>query len=217
MSVTFQAPAGVTQGSTVILRDGSSVTVDANGNVTVPANATVGLIDAGFLITGSSLATSAGIAFSQIAKMLANRVLTSAALALGSTNTRIANGACDYQIGAAAGGVNTYKKCAAVAAGTILPVGTIPINTWGIYLVSTNAADSKTVTAGAANYTTGYATEAAAIAALPATPSTDAPLGYVTVQTHTGTTFVAGTDALTAGTGGNVANATNYYNAGLAY
>lgn len=56
-----------------------------------------------------------------------------------------------------------------------------------------------------------YATEAAAIAALTAPAATDTVLGYVTIQAHA-SGYTAGTDALTAGTGGNVATATTYYN-----
>jgi hypothetical protein len=56
------------------------------------------------------------------------------------------------------------------------------------------------------------ATEAAAIAALTAlTPTGDVVVGYVAIQTKTGTTWVAGTDALQGGTGGNISNDTNYY------
>lgn len=57
----------------------------------------------------------------------------------------------------------------------------------------------------------GYASEALAIAALVAPAATDTVVGYVTVQAHA-SGFTAGTDALTTGTGGNVATATTYYN-----
>lgn len=56
-----------------------------------------------------------------------------------------------------------------------------------------------------------YASEALAIAALPAPAATDTPVGYVTIQAHA-SGFTAGTDALTTGTGGNVCTATTYYN-----
>ena len=131
--------------------------------------------------------------------------LTTCTLSRGSTDTKIQTSIVQYFIK----GLN-YQK-AAVAAGTTLAAGTIPIDKWGLYLVSVNAAGTITTTPAAANFTTGYATEAAAIAALPTTPSNDASLGYFTVQTKTGTTFVGGTDALNGGASGNVANATNYY------
>lgn len=57
----------------------------------------------------------------------------------------------------------------------------------------------------------GYASEAAAIAALAAPATTDTVLGYFTMQAHA-SGFTAGTDALATGTGGNVALATTYYN-----
>ena len=99
------------------------------------------------------------------------------------------------------------------------------VNTWGVALMSIDAATdpsgsgaTRTVT-WATNSGSGYSTEAAAIAALPATPSNHAPLGYVTVRAFTaanGTgstdTWDAGTDALAGGTGGTQAQNTNYYN-----
>lgn len=125
-------------------------------------------------------------------------------LSRGSTDRNVASTLFQYAIAQV-----QYSK-AAVAAGTALAVGTIPIDKWGIYLFSVNAAGTITSTAGAANFTTGYANEAAAIAALPATPALGCSMGYVTVQTKTGTTFVGGTDGLFGGASGNIANATNY-------
>lgn len=126
-------------------------------------------------------------------------------LSLGSTNTAVASTAFDYVLSGVA-----YSK-AAVATGTALAAGTIPSNTWGVYRTSINSAGTIAFTAGAANFTTGYATEALAIAALPALPASSWNMGYLTVQTKTGSAFIGGTDALAGGTGGNVANATNYY------
>lgn len=84
---------------------------------------------------------------------------------------------------------------------------TITGSLWGAALLSVNSSGSAVLT-----WATGsYATEALAIAALAAPASTDTVLGYVTVQAHA-SGFTAGTDALTTGTGGNVAAATNYYN-----
>jgi len=57
------------------------------------------------------------------------------------------------------------------------------------------------------------ASEALAVAALSAvTASGDVTCGYVTVHAAAGQDWVAGTDALETGTGGQVAQATNYYN-----
>lgn len=136
---------------------------------------------------------------------------TATVLSLGSTNQNVASTAFTF---AQNGGTITAK--AAVTAGTALAAGTIPINQWGVYRFSITSAGTIVSTAGAANFTTGYASEALAIAAVPDAPATLAPvqnasMGYVTVKTKSGTTFVGGTDALATGTGGNVASATNYY------
>lgn len=85
---------------------------------------------------------------------------------------------------------------------------TITGSLWSAFLVE--ATDASTLTARWAS--TSYASEALALAAakalVPATGKTI--IGYVTVQAHA-SGFTAGTDALTTGTGGNVATATNYY------
>ena len=73
------------------------------------------------------------------------------------------------------------------------------------------AAGTITFQSGAANYTTGYANEAAAIAAAPAKTASKARIGYVTILATT-PGWVAGTDALAGGTGGTPATTTNYYN-----
>lgn len=101
-----------------------------------------------------------------------------------------------------------------LAANTNFDTGTaltIPTTKWGAYLLSVSSAGSAVATGfnGVAN--AGYATEAAAIAALTAAAATDTVLGYVTIQAA-GSTWTAGTDALTTGTGGTPATATNYYN-----
>ena len=83
--------------------------------------------------------------------------------------------------------------------------------TWGIFLVSSDSAGSLTATWDD-NSNAGFASEALAIAALPAAPASEAPIGYVTVLAHASNTFTAGTDALQGGTGGNVSADTNYFN-----
>lgn len=75
-------------------------------------------------------------------------------------------------------------------------------------LLSVSAAGAGVVTWASA---AGYASEALAIAALPAAAATETACGYFTIQAHA-SGFTAGTDALTTGTGGNVATATTYYN-----
>ena len=89
-------------------------------------------------------------------------------------------------------------------------LGTIPASTWGIIAIDRVAAGTTTFVSGSANYTTGYATEALAIAAAPAKTTSKARVGYVTILASA-SGWVAGTDALAGGTGGNPATSTNYY------
>lgn len=89
-------------------------------------------------------------------------------------------------------------------------LGTIPASTWGIIAIDRVAAGTTSFASGAANYTSGYTTEAAAIAAAPAKTASKARVGYVTVLASA-STWIAGTDALAGGTGGNPATTTNYY------
>lgn len=85
---------------------------------------------------------------------------------------------------------------------------TITGSQWGAFAVE--ATNSTTLSA---NWASGsYASEALALAAAKAlTPTASkCTIGFVTVNAHA-SGFTAGTDALTTGTGGNVATATNYY------
>jgi hypothetical protein len=85
---------------------------------------------------------------------------------------------------------------------------TIASNQWAAMLITGNASGALTGT-----WTSDAASEAAAITAVKLLSATNqCPLGYVTVQTASGQAWIAGTDALATGTGGNVANATSYYN-----
>lgn len=89
-------------------------------------------------------------------------------------------------------------------------LGTIPASTWGIITMERVAAGTTSFVSGAANYTTGYATEALALAAIPAISANKVRVGYLTVLASS-STWVAGTDALAGGTGGTPATTTNYY------
>jgi hypothetical protein len=89
-------------------------------------------------------------------------------------------------------------------------LGTIPASTWGLIAIDRVAAATTTFVSAAANYTTGYATEAAAIAAMPAVTANKARTGYITILASA-SGWVAGTDALAGNTGGNPATTTNYY------
>lgn len=90
-------------------------------------------------------------------------------------------------------------------------LGTIPASKWGLIAVERVTAGTTTFVSAAADYTTGYNTEALAIAALPAQSANKVQIGYVTILAS-GSGFVVGTDALAGGTGGNPATTTNYYN-----
>lgn len=107
---------------------------------------------------------------------------------------------------------------ATLAAGTVFDTGTsatFVANTWGVALFSVSSAGTSTVT-WATNGGSGYASEANALAALPALPANHTGLGHMTVKTSAGSSFTAGTDALKTGTGGNPASETNFYTTGTA-
>lgn len=79
---------------------------------------------------------------------------------------------------------------------------------WGAFVIDATNATTLTATWAASD----YASEALALAAARALAFTASQcrLGVVTVLAHA-SGFTAGTDALTTGTGGNVATTTNYY------
>lgn len=100
-----------------------------------------------------------------------------------------------------------------LSANTSFNTGTSKVITadkWGAALLSLDSTGTATVT-----YATGnaYDSEALAIAALTVPAATHTVLGYVTIQTGSGVTWTAGTDALQGGTGGTPSVDTNYYNA----
>ena len=100
---------------------------------------------------------------------------------------------------------------AAQTAQALGALGTIPTTKWGCIKVQRVLAGTTTFVSAANNYTTGYDTEAAAIAAMPATTADRVAVGYFTVYASHASGWVAGTDALEGGTGGNPAGETNYY------
>lgn len=126
------------------------------------------------------------------------------ALGRGSTDTAIASGKFAFAIG----GVPESK--AAVTTGTAPTAQTVPAGLWALYSLDSVAGGTLSVAPAALN-TTGYATEALAIAALPARITAKARLGYITVQAQSGNDWIGATDALAGGTTGNEAQTTNYY------
>ena len=84
----------------------------------------------------------------------------------------------------------------------------IVVDKWSSALLSVDASGNGVVTWSA---TLDATDEAAAKVALPALPAGNTLFGYVTVLTKSAVNWVAGTDALAGGTGGDVAATTNYY------
>ena len=90
-----------------------------------------------------------------------------------------------------------------------LTAGTIPLNTWAAYVIYNTGPATFVVIPATANYTTGYATEALAIAAattagLPLV-STRWYVGMVTIQSPIGASFIVNTADL------NTAQDVNFY------
>lgn len=137
------------------------------------------------------------------AALATDSALTTGTPSIGTTNT-LATAAQTITIG----GVPVVV--AAQTAQAIGSLGTIPASTWGLIAIDRVAAGTTTFVSAAANYTVGYASEAAAIAAMPAKTSNKARIGYFTVLASA-STWVAGTDSLAGGATGNPATTTNYY------
>lgn len=131
-------------------------------------------------------------------------VLKGTALSRGTTVT-LATSQCVITI------AGVPVSVAAQTAQALGSLGTIPASTWGIIAVDAVAAGTISFVSGSANYTTGYTSEALAIAAAPAKTSAKARIGYLTILASS-SGFVVGTDALAGGSGGNPATTTNYYN-----
>jgi len=171
---------------------------DADCRITTPTNSDQRQVAVSFnalLDSLSGLLAAAGGA---------DVAMTTGALGIGTTVT-LATGAQTISINAVGVAIAAQTGQAFGA------LGTIPEATWGIIGVERVAAGTTTFTSGTDNYTTGYATEALAIAALPAQTANKVLVGYVTILAGAGG-WVAGTDALAGGTGGTPAEETYYYN-----
>lgn len=127
------------------------------------------------------------------------------ALGRGSTDTNVASG----QLTLAINGIPVTK--AAVTIGTAIGAQIIPTGgLWGSYAMDIVAAGTITITPAALN-TSGYATEALAIAAVPFRVAGSARMGSFTVQSQAAHNWTAATDALAGGASGSPAQTTNYY------
>jgi hypothetical protein len=142
--------------------------------------------------------------FDEVRTQVLNLCLVNPTLAISSNFDVVTGNAIDYLID---GRLYTLATAAVFDTGTSQVIATS--GKWSSALLSVNAAGTKTLTWSA---TLDATDEATAIAALPALPANNVAIGYITVQSHAANTWTAGTDALTTGTGGNVAQATNYYN-----
>lgn len=139
----------------------------------------------------------------QIQNALSYRALGNPAFAI-KTNFDVQNAnALSYTSG------DTLKTFAAAQTFDTGTAQVIVADKWSSALLSLNSSGSPVVTWSA---TLNAASEALAIAALPAIPATSTVVGYITVLTGSGVTWTAGTDALASGTGGTPATTTNYYN-----
>lgn len=125
-------------------------------------------------------------------------------IGIGSTDTNVSTGSFIFTTS----GITANK--AAVTVGTAIPAATTAADKWAAFVIDVVAAGTISITAAAANVA-GYATEAAAIAALPKNITLKARIGYFTVKTAAGLAWIAATDSLAGGGTGNVASATNYY------
>ncbi len=130
-------------------------------------------------------------------------IKTGAALAIGSTNTAVANGAFEFDIAGTG-----YAK-AATAAGTAPGNDVVPQGKYGVVAFDIGA-DGTIDAVEATDNATGYDSAALAIAGLPAVESAHTRMGYVTASKSDGD-FTFGTTALDA------ANTTVVYTSSSAY
>ncbi len=79
---------------------------------------------------------------------------------------------------------------------------------WGAFLVEATGADTPVITAKASAADQAYATEAAAIAALPDPTAGSVAIGYITIQANTDSAWTAQTDDMTAASD---CQASNFY------
>ncbi len=129
--------------------------------------------------------------------------MTTATPSIGTTVTLAVSASVIFVSG-------VYAAVTAETAKAFGALGTIPTGTWGLISIERIANSTTSFVSAAHNYDTGYATEALAIAAMPAITANKAQVGYITILAAS-PGWVAGTDALAGGTGGTPATTTNYY------
>lgn len=134
-------------------------------------------------------------------------VLRGTALSTGTTNT-MASAACTIAI------AGVPVVVAATTAQALSAAAALPAGKWTCIGIDAVAAGTITQVYSS-TIGTGQGTEAAAITdALTNVPktATKARIGYITVQAAVAATWTPGTDGLALGSGGTVAQATNFYN-----
>ncbi len=139
-----------------------------------------------FADNGDSLMMASGGKI--VSLYIENGLVDVPALAIGSTNTAVANGAFTYYLGP-----TLYTK-AAVAAGTAPGNDVIPQNKYGAVAFDIDSAGAITAVEASAN-ATGYDSAALAIAGIAAVSQSKVRMGTVTVMKSDGT-FTFGTTAL---------------------
>jgi hypothetical protein len=87
-------------------------------------------------------------------------------------------------------------------------------NLWGVFLITMNAAGTFKSTVPSA--TQAYTTEALAIAAMPAIPTDESVVGYITIRARSTVNFTGNTTTLTADNGVGNSQTVNYYQGGFA-
>jgi hypothetical protein len=133
-------------------------------------------------------------------------LLTVPTFAMGTTNTDVAYTGCIYVLSP-----TQYTLPASATAGVPLPAGTILATKWGAFLVTVDATLTVTFTPAPDSFGPGYAREIDALNVLPTVPTGSVLLTKITMQAQPGNPWISGTDALHGGSGGNPAQATNFY------
>ena len=146
-------------------------------------------------------ATLESITDASLKFLLGNRVLASAAVAVGSTASAVATGAFTFMIGG-----QIYSKTAVGAGTAFTDVTPQAANTTALYLLAINAAGTITIINGEAIPIVDGQPDDLRV---PACPLDHAPVGVVKVATTAA--FIPGTTLLSAGTVTDT-----YYNIGLA-
>jgi hypothetical protein len=195
-SLEWETGTGYMSDSTTLVRE----TVEESSNAGAAVNFSSGTKEVANAFDATIL--------NQIIAYLGNGVLTAPSLGVvagtfwedaNATLARVRGSTYVATAGEFTAGFTGFTVNVAGAAGTAH---------WGAFWMLANAAGVPSTDAVSANQ--DYATEAAAIAALPAVSESKAALGYMTVQTKSGLAWVGGTDDLVEGSD---CTDRNFYNA----